>query len=74
MLDVVDRRGVERRVVEQNFDACGTGVFQSENAPVVEQIREATRCSRVVAGLLVGEQKTFAVQVLCRRQTELRIQ
>ena len=74
MFHIVDVAGLKWAVVEQDLDAVRTGFLQAANRPVVEQIGKSASFRRIVAGLFIGKQKTFAVPLLCRGQAELRVQ
>src|SRR5450755_1542707 len=57
MLLVVYILGIEWRVVKQNLDAIGAGVFEALRGPMVEQIAQTAGASLVVSRLLIGEQQ-----------------
>ncbi len=74
LLVVVDGGFFEGRVVEEDLDAVSSGFLQATDAPEVEEVGQAAGGGGVVAGLLVGEEKTLAVAVLGGGETVLRIE
>ncbi len=57
MLGFVDGRGIERRVVEQDFDAIGSGGDDAPDRIMIEQIGQTAGLRIVVAALFVSQQQ-----------------
>ena len=72
VLEIVDVGGLKWRVVEQDLDAVGTGLFQALNAPDVKQVGQTSGSCGVIAGLLVGEQQAGVVAVFGRGEAATR--
>ena len=74
LLEVVDGGSFEGGVVEEDFDAVGSCFLEAADAPEVEEIGEAAGGGGVVSGLLVGEEKAFAVAVLGGGQAKFGVE
>jgi hypothetical protein len=74
LLEVVDAGLLVGGVLEEDLDAVGSGGLEALDAPDVEEVGQAAGGGGVIAGFLVGEEKTFAVAVFGGGEAVLRIE